>query len=255
MVASNCNVSEDRSAIEQALAILGQEGPFLGGDSDSDSDSEYYSTNFNTSALPRVPISNYVASRSGSCCSASTYSIVCDVNDVNSRDDDVSTKIRIRGRSDIRSRRKSSQKKSVRFSMYDQTVLVPHILDFTPEEIQSCWMDEEHYRSIRSRSLALIEMLEDETKYPVSADYMIVNQHLVCVRGLGEKTSKCSREVERIQRKLYGTVLRLQDEQRDAGVVDAEALRQASKKYSKKSMKTARFVGISDQVNASSRFG
>mmetsp|Transcript_26345 Transcript_26345/g.57726 ORF Transcript_26345/g.57726 Transcript_26345/m.57726 type:complete len:296 (-) Transcript_26345:90-977(-) len=145
--------------------------------------------------------------------------------------------------------------KSVRFSSYDHTILVPHILDFTPDEIQRCWMDDEDYRSIRSRSLTLIEMMEDEKKYPISADYMIVNKHLVCVRGLGEKTSESTRELERVQRKLYKGVFRVQEELREEGIVDPEAIRKACRKYSKKSTKTARFVGISDEVNVSSKFG
>lgn len=103
--------------------------------------------------------------------------------------------------------------------------------------------------------MTLIEMMEDEKKYPISADYMIVNRHLVCVRGLGEKTSQCNRELERVQRKLYKAVFRVQEELREGGIVDPIALRQASKKYSKKSMKTARFIGISDEVNVSSKFG
>jgi hypothetical protein len=171
-----------------------------------------------------------------------------------------------RSRSKVRSRRnpqkplqtekeQEDSKQSVRFSNYDHTVFIPHILDFSPEEIELCWMDEEDYRSIRSRSLTLIEMMEDEKKYPISADYMIVNRHLVCVRGLGEKTSQCTRELERVQRKLYKAVFRVQEELREGGIVDPEALRQASKKYSKKSVKTARFIGISDEVNVSSKFG
>ena len=46
-----------------------------------------------------------------------------------------------------------------------------------------------------------------------------------------------------------------QEQLRGEGIVDPEAIRQASKKYSKKSLKTARFVGISDEVNVSSKFG
>jgi hypothetical protein len=98
-------------------------------------------------------------------------------------------------------------------------------------------------------------MMEDEKKYPISADYMIVNKHLVCVRGLGEKTSQSTRELERVQRKLYKTVFRIQAQLKEQGIIDHEAIREASKKYSKKSCKTARFVGISDEVNVSSKFG
>ena len=94
--------------------------------------------------------------------------------------------------------------------------------------------------------------MEDEKKYPISADYMIVNKHLVCVRGLGEKTSQCTRELERIQRKLYKAVFRAQEELKEESVEDPEALRKASRKYSTISLKTARFVGISDEVNVSS---
>jgi len=199
--------------------------------------------------------------------SASYSSNSVSTNSVNAeKNREVGNKAKRRSRSKIRRRRNSKKvqqiepenkesSRSIRFSNYDHTVFVPHILDFTQEEIQRCWMDEEDYRSIRSRSLTLIEMMEDEKKYPISADYMIVNKHLVCVRGLGEKTSQCTRELERVQRKLYKAVFRVQEELREGGVIDPEAIRQASKKYSKKSIKAARFVGISDEVNVTSKFG
>lgn len=290
-------IHEHRSAIRQALAILDQEGVYLGGNSDYDVESssnisstilgermgirhkdkqrpiskspsrrrnveEVPSVSYKKSPVPqysKFPEDSSVSSNSFSESSASSCSKNADTNR------EVGNKAK-RSRSKVRSRRnpqKSLQtekeqkdsKRSVRFSSYDHTVFIPHILDFSPEEIEMCWMDEEDYRSIRSRSLTLIEMMEDEKKYPISADYMIVNRHLVCVRGLGEKTSQCNRELERVQRKLYKAVFRVQEELREGGIVDPIALRQASKKYSKKSMKTARFIGISDEVNVSSKFG
>jgi len=298
MVPSN-NVFEDRSAIRQALAILDQEGVYLGDISDYNLESRFNVSssmleegidrrhkekqslskspsrrrnnkqvppaNFKKPVLPHIPFSKLaedssISSASFSGNSASSSSI--DVDNIR----EVGDKAKKRSRSKIRSRRKSQKSpqlendkkdsgKSVRFSNYDHTVSIPHILDFTPEEIEMCWMDEEDYRSIRSRSLTLIEMMEDEKKYPISADYMIVNKHLVCVRGLGEKTSQCTRELDRVQRKLYKAIFRVQEDLREEGIFDPEAIRQASKKYSKKSVKTARFVGISDEVNVSSKFG
>jgi len=145
--------------------------------------------------------------------------------------------------------------KFVRFSNYDQINYIPHINDISQEEIDQSWMNEEDYYSIRSRSLRLVEMIEDEKRYPISADTMIVNKHLVCVRGLGDKTSQCVYERDRLQRKLQTAVFRLQQQQKEEGLVDPQAIRQVSKKYSKKSTKIARFVGISDGVNVSSRHG
>ena len=286
------NVYEDRSAIKQALAILDQEGVYVGNNNDCDgkshpdnvsslmidggmgmrtkdkrpsvSKSSSRRRNVKKAAqmLPVVPFSKFPEDSSLSSNSLSGSSSSCNIDVIRDIDD----KAKRRSRGKIRSRRNSQNshqmeiekrdvRKSVRFSNYDHTVFIPHILDFTPEEIEMCWMDEEDYRSIRSRSLTLIEMMEDEKKYPISADYMIVNKHLVCVRGLGEKTSQCTRELERIQRKLYKSVFRVQEELREEGIIDPEAIRQASKKYSKKSVKTARFVGISDEVNVSSKFG
>jgi hypothetical protein len=219
------------------------------------------SANFKKSVLPysKFPEDSSISSTSFSESSASSCSNNVDTNrEVGDKAKRSRSKIRSRRNSQISLQIEKQQKdsgRSVRFSSYDHTVFIPHILDFTPEEIEMCWMDEEDYRSIRSRSLMLIEMMEDEKKYPISADYMIVNRHLVCVRGLGEKTSQCTRELERAQRKLYKAVFRAQEELREGGIVDPDALRQASKKYSKKSVKTARFVGISDEVNVSSKFG
>lgn len=290
MVASN-NAYEDRSAIRQALAILEQEGVHLGDENDYDilleediamqqSDNQRLRSKspslgrqikpvspdtFSKEKNPHIPYSTFAEDSSVSSASYSSNSV--STNSVNAeKNREVGNKAKRRSRSKIRRRRNSKKvqqiepenkesSRSIRFSNYDHTVFVPHILDFTQEEIQRCWMDEEDYRSIRSRSLTLIEMMEDEKKYPISADYMIVNKHLVCVRGLGEKTSQCTRELERVQRKLYKAVFRVQEELREGGVIDPEAIRQASKKYSKKSIKAARFVGISDEVNVTSKFG
>jgi len=146
----------------------------------------------------------------------------------------------------------------VRFSNHDQVIHIPHIVDIPQKQIDQCWMNDEDHSFIRSRSLRLVEMMEDEKKqYPISSDTntMIVNNHLVCVRGLEGKTLTRVYEHDERQRKLYDAVFRVQQQQRqqgERGVVDSqEAIRQASKKYSKKSTKSARLVGISDEANAS----
>jgi hypothetical protein len=145
---------------------------------------------------------------------------------------------------------KNGSKTSIQFSNYDHIVYIPHIIDFSREEIEQCWMNEDDYYSIRSRSLRLVEMMEDTKRYPISdCDTMIVNKHLVCVRGLGEKTTQCSYERDRLQRKLRTAVFRLQQQQKEDGIIDPNAIRQISKKYTKRSAKTARFIGISDEVN------
>lgn len=144
----------------------------------------------------------------------------------------------------------SNGSRSIQFSNHDNIMYIPHILDFSKEEIEQCWMNEDDYYSIRSRSFRLIEMMEDTKRHPVSAcDTMIVNKHLVCVRGLGEKTSQCSYERDQIQRKLKTAVFRLQRQQKKDGIIDEQAIRKICKKYSKNSTKTARFIGISDEVN------
>lgn len=292
MVPSN-NVYEDRSAIRQALAILDQEGVYADDDFNFDCDEfpllideevdvrpskvkqrsrpnkspsrrrkvkEVSPVGFRKSVgtipLTRFPEEDSVSSTSVSGHSSSSSENVDTNREVGGKAKRKnSSKIRTRKNSQKSEQAQKQKKKAVRFSDFDHTVFIPHILDFTPEEIEAIWMDEEDYRSIRSRSLTLIEMMEDEKKYPISADYMIVNKHLVCVRGLGEKTSQSTRELERIQRKLYKAVFKTQEQLRGEGIIDPEAIRQASKKYSKKSLKTARFVGISDEVNVSSKFG
>lgn len=142
-------------------------------------------------------------------------------------------------------------KLSVRFSKYDQIEDIPNMNEMSQTEINATWMNEEDYEKIRSRSHKLIDMMEDPQKrYPISADTMIVNTHLVCVRGLEVNTSQQQQEREQHRRKLTTAVLRLQQQQEEGHIVDdpQEALRQLSKKYSKKSIKTARFTGISDGV-------
>merc|ERR1712032_987573 len=143
----------------------------------------------------------------------------------------------------------------VRFSDHDQVVNIPRILDLPQEEIDALWMNREDGKSLRCRTLRLIEMMEDEkNRYPISPDTntMIVNNHPVCVRGLEKQTSQRVNEREELRRKLYNAVFRVQQQQREEdGVVDpTEAIRKACKKYSKKAAKTARLVGISDEANA-----
>lgn len=153
--------------------------------------------------------------------------------------------------------RENETKLVVGFSDYDQVVNIPHILDIPQEEIDARWMNEEDGSFIRCRSLRLIKMMEDgKHRYPIWAgtNTMIVNNHLVCVRGLEEQTSQRVNEREELQRKLYNAVFRVQQQHRekDGGGHPQESIRRACAKYSKQAAKAARLVGISDEANASS---
>jgi len=144
----------------------------------------------------------------------------------------------------------------VRFSKHEQIEYIPHINDLSQTEIDSIWMKEDEYDTIRKRSLRLVEMIEDpKQRYPISGgDTMIVNTHLICVRGLCDMTTHCVDERDAVQRQLQTAVFRLQSQQQEMGgqgADPAQALRQVSRKYSKKSTKAARFVGISDRVTIS----
>merc|ERR1712032_243373 len=154
----------------------------------------------------------------------------------------------------VRSGRRRVNKSAVYFSKYDQVINIPHIIDIPQEEIDQRWMNDEDYSAIRSRSIRLVEMIEDEKRYPISADStMIVNNNLVCVRGLKEKTSKFVDERDNLLSKLQTDVFLLQQQQREEGAVDLqEEIRQACKKYSQKSARKARLIGIPDEANASS---
>jgi len=141
-------------------------------------------------------------------------------------------------------------KASVRFAEYDQINYVPHINDISQEELDSRWMNEEEYNSIRERSLRLVEMIEDPKKrYPISADIMMVNKHLIYIRGLSEMTTQYVYERDVLQRSLQTAIFQLQQQQReDFGVVDPHAIRQVSRTYSNQSYKSARYVGVMDGV-------
>jgi len=141
-------------------------------------------------------------------------------------------------------------KASVRFAEYDQINYVPHINDISQEELDSRWMNEEEYNSIRERSLRLVEMIEDPKKrYPISADIMMVNKHLIYIRGLSEMTTQYVYERDVLQRRLQTAIFQLQQQQReDFGVVDPHAIRQVSRTYSNQSYKSARYVGVMDGV-------
>mmetsp|Transcript_11045 Transcript_11045/g.10712 ORF Transcript_11045/g.10712 Transcript_11045/m.10712 type:complete len:396 (-) Transcript_11045:57-1244(-) len=156
-----------------------------------------------------------------------------------------------------------SSSTGVRFSKHEQIEYIPHINDLSQTEIDSIWMKEDEYDTIRKRSLRLVEMIEDPQKrYPISNDTMIVNTHLICVRGLCDMTTHCVEARDAVQQQLQTAVFRLQEsqQQQDNKMGDGQgadhtqatqALRQVSRKYSKKSTKAARFVGISDRVTIS----
>mmetsp|Transcript_24895 Transcript_24895/g.25268 ORF Transcript_24895/g.25268 Transcript_24895/m.25268 type:complete len:136 (+) Transcript_24895:2-409(+) len=122
--------------------------------------------------------------------------------------------------------------------------------DMSQEKINQRWMNEEDYQKIRSRSDKLIDMMDDPQKrYPISADTMIMNNHLVCIRGLEGSSSHQQNERDQRHRRLQQAVFRIQQQQQEAGIIDPHAIRQVSTHYSKKAMKIARFTGISDRVN------
>mmetsp|Transcript_11043 Transcript_11043/g.10707 ORF Transcript_11043/g.10707 Transcript_11043/m.10707 type:complete len:364 (-) Transcript_11043:57-1148(-) len=152
----------------------------------------------------------------------------------------------------------NNKSRSIRFAKYDQMEYIPHLNDISQTEIKATWMQEDDYNTIRLRSLRLVEMIEDpKQRYPISGgDTMIVNTHLICVRGLCDMTTHCVDERDAVQRQLQTAVFRLQSQQQERGYGQGaadhtQALRQVSRKYSKKSTKAARFVGISDRVTIS----
>ena len=144
---------------------------------------------------------------------------------------------------------------SVHFSNQVQFINIPHINDIPQKEIDKCWMKEEDYSFIRSETLRLVRMMEQSKLYPIKADTntMNVNGHEICIRGL--ETSQYEYESVQLQRKLYTSLFSLQTKLKEEGLVDPQAIRKVCEKHSKKSSKTARLVGISDEVNASVRPG
>jgi len=151
----------------------------------------------------------------------------------------------------------NNKSRSIRFAKYDQMEYIPHLNDISQTEIKATWMQEDDYNTIRLRSLRLVEMIEDPQKrYPISNDTMIVNTHLICVRGLCDMTTHCVEARDAVQQQLQTAVFRLQSQQQQemggqGADPQTQALRQVSRKYSKKSTKAARFVGISDRVTIS----
>jgi len=266
MSLSKSIVSADRAAIRQALSILEQEGIIIE-DDDTEIPSSIYVNEGRTirsdqALSSRKEIRRVPWSPKGSCSScdgSSSYSSL-----KSERNREVGDKAKRRShakrskRPDAHKSKKednsnSSSVKSVRFSKYDQINNFPHINDFSQEETDQCWMNGEDYHFIRSRSYKLIDMMEDGYRYPISADTMIVNKHLVCIRGLEGNTSQKQNERDQLQKKIQAAVFHLQQQQKNDGLVDPQAIRQVSKQYSKESTKNARFVGISDEVTSLSR--
>mmetsp|Transcript_8502 Transcript_8502/g.8348 ORF Transcript_8502/g.8348 Transcript_8502/m.8348 type:complete len:268 (-) Transcript_8502:58-861(-) len=263
MSLSKSIISADRAAIRQALAILD-------GDDDTEIPSsicfnEGMTIRFDHSLPPsRKAVRRVPWSPKGSC--SSSYEGNSSSNSLRSeRNREVGDKGKQSSHAEqskhphthkykkANNSNSSSSVKSVRFSKYDQIHDIPHINDFTQEEIDECWMNEEDYHFIRSRSYKLIDMMEDGNRYPISADTIIVHKHLICIRGLEGNTSQKQNERGQRQKKIQTAVYHLQQQQKEDGVINPQAIRQVSKKYSKEPTKNARFVGISDECASVSR--
>merc|ERR1712183_255447 len=100
-------------------------------------------------------------------------------------------------------------------------------------------------------SSKLIEIMEKSEQISLSSDTntMVVKNRLVCVRGLERMTTQRAEERSQIRTKLCNAVIRAQQDN-----YDEEAIRQASREYSKSSTKVARMIAISDEVNAASSY-
>jgi len=258
MSLSKSIISADRAAIRQALAILEQEGVVIG-DDDTEIPSSIYvneemTIRYDQSLPKRKAIRRVSWSPKSSCSSCDGSSSCSSLRSERKRRSHTKRSKRPRThKSKKEDNSISSSVKSVRFSKYDQINDIPHINDFTQEEIDECWMNEEDYHFIRSRSYKLIDMMEDGNRYPISADTMVVNKHLVCIRGLEGNTSQKQNERDQLQKKIQAAVFHLQQQQKEDGVINPQAIRQVSKKYSKEPTKNARFVGISDECASVSR--
>jgi len=230
-------INKDRLAIQKALAILEQEGD-ANEEENETSEKDFIDCEMK---MLRHNTGSFLLSRSSQQTLKSKQNIHATSNNKNKQDT-----------------RHIHLTQFVHFSNHDQFIYIPHIIDIPQEEIDQCWMKKEDYSFIRSRSLRLVEMMEDTKQcYPISPDTntMIVDTHLVCVRGLERKTSQRANERGQLQRKLETSVFSLQKKQKEEGLVDPEAIKKVCEKYSKKSSKIARLVGISDEINASVRPG
>jgi len=263
MSPSKSIIRVDRAAIKQALAILD-------GDDDTEIPSsicvnERMTIRFDHSLPPSRKVAKTVSwSPKGSY--SSSYEAISSSNSLrserNQEDGDKGKQRSHAKRSKCPHTHKSkkadnsnssSSVKSVRFSKYDQIHDIPHINDFSQEETDQCWLNEDDYHFIRSQLYKLIDMMEDGYRYPISADTIIVHKHLICIRGLEGNTSQKQNERDQRQKKIQAAVFHLQQQQKEDFLLNPQAIRQVCRKYSKESTKNARFVGISDEVTLSMR--
>lgn len=177
--------------------------------------------------------------------------------------------------------------RNIKFTDRNEIYMVDDVVSTQDEDvIDSYWMTDHDYDQTLLESTEILELIEWNEKHErftiLPDDTMVLNKSVsICVRGLKDMTTNLVNDRELLRRNLFMAVFRLQKKQQklkdqqlqkqkkkierrrcprldknqqqhcyDMDVEDKEAMRQLCKNYTKKSVRVARLLGISDEVNA-----
>jgi hypothetical protein len=136
----------------------------------------------------------------------------------------------------------TSNKKSVRFSDFDEVREIVHIKDMTADEIASLWDSDEERAAIRVRAQTAVAMMNNN-----------VCDGVECFRGLEQHTKVNNNKSKEALSQLYDIVYEIQNFEDLHGVrVPEELLSKYLKAVSLPSKEEARARALQDVVDAAS---
>lgn len=154
------------------------------------------------------------------------------------------------------SKGKMRRRRSVSFDKAVKVVTIPHVSDFTEDELDLLWFTEEEYEQTRKNCMKIVRSMNkirneaDDTNSIESQDCSRRSLLDSCTRGL-ESLSKARATTRRIRRLAAAdAILTEQNFQREEGRSDAEFLRRLYEKISLCCQEEAKKVALRDQEEA-----
>lgn len=140
----------------------------------------------------------------------------------------------------------SSKTPTVRFSQNDEIFLIPHVKEYSEEDIQAIWYRPYEFREMRSQAHRIVHAIEQQKQHqtipaaPSESDSMTM-------RGLEFRTSEGSLKRSLHKREAYTAVMEEQERQWMTGQEDPDRIAAAYKIISTKCHGLALFRGIRDE--------
>jgi hypothetical protein len=137
----------------------------------------------------------------------------------------------------------SSNSPKVRFAQEDEIFEIPHVKDFSKEDVQATWYRPDEFLEMRSQIQRATLMMEEHGDLPV------VESDTFSIRGLEFRTEEGG--LKRSQHKQEATAAVLEAQQRlwNQGLQDSEYIAAAYRAVSARCLGMALLLGIQDQYD------